>query len=146
MPATSESGQYIATGTPPLATAYISGPGVNVYKAIPSSPGRAVQFRAGVATIRDERDLIACLRDASVQVIVAPEYVEWIADRMNECGTAHPPQGELTLPAGWEVTGEPGYYSVFTTDSLLPDEFKEISWAPPSADPPSPQKTPAKRK
>lgn len=132
MPATSESGQFISTGAPSIASAFISGPGVNVYKAIPSSPGRTVQFRAGMAVIRDVRDLIACLRDPSVQVIVDREYVEWIADRMNECGTAQPPQGELTLPAGWEVIGDPGEYVVVNTEAedATPSDTGEV-WSPP---------------
>jgi hypothetical protein len=112
MPATSENGQYLATGSPILASAFVSGPGVNGFKALPSSPGRSVQFRAGMAVIRDERDLIACLRDVTVQVVVERDYVDWIAKAMNECGTVHPPQGELTLPAGFYVVLNAGEWEL----------------------------------
>jgi hypothetical protein len=71
-----------------------------------------VDFRANLAAVRDERDLIACLRHPGVQVDVVPEYVDWIAGVMNQCGTAQPPKALVRLPAGFSVVGEPGSYEV----------------------------------
>jgi hypothetical protein len=136
---------------PILASAFLIDGG-NSFRAIPSSPGRRVEFRANLATIRDERDLIACLRHPGVQVDVEADYVGWIAEKMNACGTAQPPQGEVHLPEGFRVMGEPGQYAVLefipTNESgtegviepviELPDLPEALSggvWNPPSNSP-----------
>ena len=120
MPATSENGQYVVGGTPAIANAFISGPGVNVFKAIPSSPGRSVQFRAGTAVIRDERDLIACLRDPAVDVVVERDYVDWIAGAMNRGGLKELEQARVRLPESFYLTLNAGQWEL-RREMELPD-------------------------
>ena len=137
--------------SPIIANAYLIDGG-NCFRAIPSSPGRRVEFRANTAAIRDERDLIACLRHPGVQVDVQEDYVGWIAEKMNACGTGvgKEPTGEVHLPKGFSITGEPGQYEVVEpaqyggamlievpdpNEIPLPDGLGGEVWNPPSEPP-----------
>jgi hypothetical protein len=45
---------------------------------LPSSPGRAVRFMGGHATVKDGRDMVALLRNKDVRLFVTPYAMNWL--------------------------------------------------------------------
>ena len=77
---------------------------------INTTPGRRVEFPGGMATIRDERDMVHLLRREDL-IIEVGEWIDFLPGWLNLCGWAAPPKAMLELPPGYSITrDEAGTY------------------------------------
>ena len=84
----------------PLANAILS-PARSII--VPTTAGRSVQFRNGVAVINDTRDLPYLLRRADVKLDISEYAMSWMDEALKETGEVKA-QVQWPLPASEPAT------------------------------------------
>lgn len=71
--------------------------------ALPTTPGRRVEFHGGEAYVYSELDMPFLLRREDLVIEPDPRYLDWLPDWLSKCGERTPPLATLQLPEGYSV-------------------------------------------
>lgn len=74
--------------------------------ALPTTPGRKLDFRGGCAHVFDERDLHVLLQRDDIIIDFQQEWAERVPGYLNDLGELKTPRADIRLPDGQQLAGQ----------------------------------------